>query len=326
MKIAHVSLVTPRKCGLYETARELAYGLRQLGHDARFVDPVPKKTMLAVGEIDRGVPISDMEWGCEADVLINHSGYDKTPLEKTNQPIIHVAHGRPLSSFLSERNGSTPIYSYAIQRSGYARFKAVVTFWPEYEPYLEKLWAPKKVFTVSSPVDLNYWSPGKSDYNFAGLGGKVNVVMADPWSRVDVSPLPCLHAFLLFADKVEGAKLHLFALDGNMKGITALTHRMNGTLGVRQGWAADLRSVYRSADLLITPHKIYTRSIREALACDLPVVSGRECDPEDIRAFALHMYAAIRPRSYPKYRNLACNRFDISRTAREFDAVLREAL
>ena len=46
MKIAHIVQVTPHRSGLYETARELAEGLRDIGHAACMVDP---ELVVAVG-------------------------------------------------------------------------------------------------------------------------------------------------------------------------------------------------------------------------------------------------------------------------------------
>lgn len=319
MKLAHAAIRTPGACGLYETTRELVAGLRQLGADARIVDPKPNPRFGPAPEEDRGVPIASLEWGAESDLIVSHSGHDGTPLATSGRPILHVAHGRPVSTWLMEREGGAPAYTYAVKRAKDPRYRGAVTFWPEYEPILRSLWTPKPVHVVPPSVDLEYWRPGPTSYDFAGKSGQVNVVMADPWSRRDVSPITAVHAFALFRHMVPGARLHLYALDANTRGIGALRLMLGDSLGVVQGWARDLRSVYRAAGLLITPHKIHTRSVREAMATGLQVVSGKDADPEDVEGFALAM--ARRLERPEPVRKLAEAWFDPGRTAKAFLSV-----
>jgi glycosyltransferase involved in cell wall biosynthesis len=314
MKLAHIAIATPRMCGLYETTRELVYAERTAGVDARIVDPKPHDTVGITGE-DRGVPISDWEWAVTADYVISHSGHDRTPIAETNQPIVIAAHGRPISTFIGERNGQAAAYTYHVDRSRQDRYKAAITFWEEHEPWLRALWEPKPVHTITPPVDSDYWCEGDTEYNFAGKSGGYNVVMTDPWCRQDVCLLPCLHAFALFRNIVTDAKLHIYAVDENQKGWSAIGRMLKDNLGIIQKWASDLRSVYRAADMLITPHRIYTRSIREAMACGVQVVSGRDVHPENVEAFALEM-AHRRDHPAPN-RELARALFDPTRAAKQ---------
>ena len=103
MRVAHAVAVTPGRCGLYETTRELVVGLRQLGVDSRMVDPTHAKNKLhpvkagqmlndSQGFNDRGALFASMDWGCKADIIVNHSGYDMTPLAATAQPVVHIDH------------------------------------------------------------------------------------------------------------------------------------------------------------------------------------------------------------------------------------------
>jgi glycosyltransferase involved in cell wall biosynthesis len=261
-----------------------------------------------------------MRWGEKADVIVSHSGHDKTPLANTNQPIVHAAHGRPLSTWEGERHGKAPGLTYQTQRKRRERYCCAVTFWPEYEPYLRNIWGPKPVYVVTPPVDAEYWTPGKTDYTFRGQKGRVNVVMLDPWSREDSSPYHCIHAFCLFQRIVEGAKLHLFAWDGNKRGLSGLTNLLGKGGGIIHPWAQNVREILRAADLLITPHRIYTRSIREAMSCGVQVVSGRDCHPEDIEAFALLMCKRL---EHPQpVRKMAQAIFDPDCSARQMRNVL----
>lgn len=323
MKVAHAVIVSPNRCGLYETTRELVFAERALGLDARLVDPKPMKEYAHLEE-DRGVPIAGMDWGAGADLVVSHSGHDGTPLAETSQPIVHVAHGRPLSTFLGERDGGAPGYSYNVRRSQHSRYRCAVTFWPEYEPIFRTLWREKPVHVVTPPVDASYWSPGLTSYDFGGKAAAINVVMTDPWSRRDVSPFHAVHAFARFAQLVPGARLHLYAVDGNTKGIDAMRMLLGASMGVVQGWASDLRSVYRAADLLITPHRIYTRSIREAMACGCQVVSGRDEHPENVEEFARRM-ALVLEQPAPT-RELAVALFSPARAAQQMAGILRGAV
>jgi glycosyltransferase involved in cell wall biosynthesis len=320
----HAAIATPGKCGLWETTRELVKAERDLGIDARVFDPAPVDKFYP-GDDDRGVPISrDPAWALTADLVVSHSGHDRTPLQNSPQPVIHVAHGRPLSTFLGERGGGAPGLTWQTQRKKLPRYRGAVTFWPEYEPYLRTIWEPKPVKYVPPPCDLDYWTPGKGTASFGGRRAAYNVVMADPWSREDSSPYHCIHAFALFHRICPDARLHMMAWDGNTKGLTGITELLGDGGGCVARWQTDMRNILRSADMLITPHRIYTRSIREAMACGLQVVSGRDCHPEDIERFALLM---VDRRENPlPTRKMAEGLFDPKRTAQAFLGFCRTAI
>ncbi len=282
MKVAHLTVVTPGRCGLYETTRELVAGLRAQGVDSRLVDPTREKNKLhPAGTEDRGALFGSMDWALQADVISNHSGYDNTPVEKTKQPVVHIAHGRPRSSFISEAKGSTPIYSYWYQKSKDPRFAAVVTFWPEHVPYLQVMMPGKKVVAVQSSVDLDAWNiDGPSGYGFHDKKGKINLVMTDAF-RDDIDPFVPLNAAALFAREVPGTKIHVYAKPQKSKGWDAIIRRIqdDGNMGEVCGWTKGLANVYRAASALLTPQDIDTRSVREAMACGCPVVRVRDLNP-----------------------------------------------
>ena len=73
MKVAHVVRVTPRKCGLYETTRELVVALRALGVDSKMVPFCGSKKDDYCEPEDRGAPITAENYLNEADVIVNHS-------------------------------------------------------------------------------------------------------------------------------------------------------------------------------------------------------------------------------------------------------------
>ena len=267
MKLAHIAIITPGRCGLYETTRELVAALRERGVDSRICDPLKPQE----GE-DRGALFADLDWAEKADLLINHSGLGDR-MEATSVPVVHVLHGRPRNSFLLELGGKTPIYSYHHHKNGDARWKAIVTFWPEHEPYHRVMWPDTPIHVVQPCVDLERWTPdGLSGYAWHGMGGKFNVVVTDAW-RQDIDPFNAVNAFALEARKRTGWKLHLYGVSKQLGPWAPLLKRIqdDGNLGQVAGWVSGLDNVYRAADLLITPHTINTRAVREAMACGCPV-------------------------------------------------------
>lgn len=314
MKVAHIAVITPRRCGLYETTRELISALRELGVDSRLVDPMPKKNPVGFkGTEDRGVPIEDLEWAKNADILINHSGLGE--LEDSGLPIIHIAHGRPRHSFLSEVSGSTPIYSYHFNNNSKKELKSVVTFWKQHKPYLDVMYPDKPVYYVQSPVDLDFWKPGESSYDFGGFKDKINIVCTDAF-RDDIDCYDALNAYALWARGKDNVKLHVFGKPPNMKGWGALIKRiqLDGNMGLVQGWASQLQLVYRAADLVLTSHEIDVRTVREAMACGCPVLRVKDIANIDIDS-------ALK-QDRQDVRKQAEKLFNPSQTAKEFKEIL----
>jgi len=319
VKIAHVAIATPNRCGLYETTHDLAHALRMQGVDARIVDPAPNK-QFHPGPVDRGVPVEGVLWARQADVLVDHSGMDADGLSKLQKPIIYINHGRPWSSFIGEHDGGPPVLSYWLRKNDDPRYRQVVTFWPEHVPYLEGIWFSKPVTAIPAPCNLDFWKPGTTPYNFDGKGGDPNVIIADMW-RDDIDPFTCLAAFLLFATDHPNAKLHLYGLPANRKGIDVYLSilKSRGQLGVAAGFSKGLRNAYQAGDLLISPHTIDTRTIREAMACGCQVVSGQDANPTDLRAFVAAMHTRL---AYPKNTRFQAEQlFDSHQTATKFRSI-----
>ena len=330
LKLAHCTVVTPGRCGLYETTRELVVALRALGVDSRIVDPTfgfnvakyeDAETGLEIADPpkchpdDRGALMASVAWAKSADVLINHSGLGKK-LEATDQPVIHVAHGRPRSTFLIELKGGTPVMSYHYHKNKDPRFKAVVTFWPAHKPYHEIMWPDTPVHCVQPPVDLEAWTPdGPRGYGFHGKKGTCNVVVADAW-RMDIDPFPVVNAFAIYARKFKGAKLHVYGCSKDLKGWGPLFKSIQeqGNLGEVLPWVSGLANVYRAADMLITPHTIMVRSIREAMACGCPVAMMAT---PDVEKFAQGM-EIVRVTDRREVRARAEKLFNPERTAVDF--------
>jgi hypothetical protein len=322
MKVAHSVIITPHRCGLYETTRELVAGLRALGVDSRMVDPSPRADVVKPDNEDRGAPYASMGWGVDADIIVNHSGFDNTPLGATKQPWILVAHGRPRSGFLSEVKGSTPCYSWKGTKNKDERLKAVVTFWPEHVPYWQFIMPDKPIKVVPAPADLSEWKfDGPKGYNFHGKKGRVNIVITDP-IRDDVDWFYPLQAAGLFARAVEGVKVHVYGRLGKTRGHDALIRRIqdDGNMGEIQSWVTGLDNVYRAASFMLTANTIATRSEREASACGCPVVRVTDLNSK----WRVDMQAAIRKVDAEReiISRQAAAKFDPRTTAKQMKAVL----
>ena len=313
---------------MYETVRDLVTYERAAGIDAVVVDlkglmeVQPLSTIRPTGKPcrrcgnvdlealkapegptpwaeDRGIALAPPSWLESCDLIVSHSGMGNVGLGK-DKPRIHVAHGRPHSSFLLGKLESNHVYRAYAEYAADPRWKAMITLWPGFGRYWELVF-PRPVYEVQPFVDLARWVPVKSDYKFSGQSGKPNLVVADIW-RHDRDPFHVLHAFADFAKGCPSARLHVYGL--NKPDVDALEPilgglRRRGVLGEIMGRKEDLLEVYNAADLMLTPHSIATRTIRESLACGLPVVAGRGCvytpfraDDEDIDAYAAEIEGA----------------------------------
>lgn len=328
MKIAHLAIVTPGRCGLYETTRELVRAERHLGLDAYIVDPAPTQFHPGLDSSERGVPILGEVAAKDADLIVNHSGCTGE-LERISKPFILMAHGRPAHSFQFEKTGGSPVYSYWYRKNKDDRYRAVVTFWPEHVPYLKVMFSSKLVRAIPPTVDLEQWSPqGPGGYGFGGQCGAFNVAIADAW-RHDVDPYLAVNSVAVASKMLAGIKLHIYGKQGGDKAWPALLAALNdlGIVGEIKGWIKGLENVYRAADLLVTPHRIYTRTIREAMACGCPVVSGMVVPPEDIQATAEIIVARLTESvDRRSVRHHAERLFNPMSAARAMAAIVEEAV
>ena len=335
MKVAHLAIVSPRQCGLYETARDMVAAERAIGMDARLVDPVTDKS----GK-DRGVPIEKQAWAQGADVWVSHSGPNKCV--SNGHPIIHMLHGRPYSSFLLELDTDDHcVYTYVMKAVKAETTTAFVTLWPEHVPYWGVFVPEDKLHAAPAPVDLQAWqSEGLSGYDFHGHRRGTNVIISDMW-REDSKPYHSIMAYAIFARNHPEARLHIYATpqkqgDKVDRFLTPLVAR--DQIGEVKGQIQGLENVYRAADMLITPHRIATRTVREALACGCQVVMGPgndytpyTADPVDIEAFAEAMERAWQARHDDPTARRYANRlsaeqhFDPEKTARVIERLAVEA-
>ncbi|HET6442729.1 MAG TPA: hypothetical protein VFH53_10160 [Phycisphaerae bacterium] len=335
MRIAHVCTFTPHACGMYETARELVAAERRLGVEAYLVDPRPGGTGgPPPWAEDRGVAAAPLGWLDMADVIVSHSGLSGK--DDDNTPRIHVAHGRPRSSYMLGKMESNHVYYAYAQYATDERWKAMVTLWPGYGRYWEKVF-PRPVHEFQPFVDLGRWRYRQSDYDFGGRRGDLNCVITDVW-REDRDPFHVLNSYMEWAGK--GTRLHIYGIrDKDEVALRPLfgAAEAKGILGEVCGHVADLGPVYCAADMLLTPHRIATRTIREALACGLQVVAGLgnrytpySADEEDLDAYAAAMtvaasdWASDRDGCRLMNRQAAERNFDPAVTAGQFVRLFQE--
>ena len=345
ISIAHITVVTPHRAGLYETTRDLVAAERAAGIDARIVDPV--NPLHPRGLIDRDVPIADHHFALQADVICNHSGLGEH-LHNIDKPIIHFLHGRPHSSFLLEQASKIAVLTYLTKIRTDPRYKLFVTFWPEFLPYWSVILPREKLHAITAPVDLDLWTPnGPKGYNFHGHKADVNVVCASMW-REDESPFHVINAFHLYANRqpkdtsVHSAgahasvKLHIYAAPQKGAAWQVLRSALddNGMLGECVGPVTGLDNVYRAADCAITPHRIPTRSVREALACGCNVVMAPNtkhytpytADPQALSYYASQIKHAARKPDPAYNRRIATQAFNPAKSAAQLIDLVQEVL
>ena len=154
----------------------------------------------------------------------------------------------------------------------------------------------REIAYIPCCVDLKKFHPEGKKYFTENWTGRPNIMVADMW-REDITPFSMIEAAEKFRqDYCPDAKLQMFGMPPATKGFTAkLGQRLRNSdlVGECNAIVPFLDNVYRSADILITPHRIATRIIREATASGLSVVAGSGCkytpytaDPRDPDAFA----------------------------------------
>jgi FkbM family methyltransferase len=298
---------------------------RLVGIDARFI--AYDKDYQGIKQ-DGSFKTEELKWAYEADILVRHRAIpDK--LHNSGIPIVMAMHGRPESSFKLEQNKSNPIISAFSNKAKDERYKAFVTFWPEYVDLWSSIIPAKKLFYVPSMVDLDGYSP---DNKPVELGDSPNVLISDIW-REDVTPFNVIFSAVKFVKK-HGGKIHLLGIgDDCIKPITPILNGLKECLGTTAGLVRDIKGYYTGADLLITPHVIATRSIREALASGLLVVAGAGCkytpyqaNPMDVDEFAHQIEYCWNNTEAMQPRKIAEAEFNLEQSGKAMKEVFKKVL
>lgn len=332
MRIVHFAPFAPSACGLYEAARDMIVADRRAGHDAQLVDVGPTlidgtHTDGKPGQIDKrgGTEIRTAEQSVAfyADIIVAHSGIPDNWIVQCQAPIIWILHGRPGACFRPEQFGRGNSYSLMATLTTWPRVKKMVTFWPYHIPF----WKPtipsdKLICFPVPPIDENRFSAGGDTHDFGELGGKFNVMIADSW-REDVDIYEITAGAIEFAKTNKDVKFHFYGVQTPLRCWEYLFAelRKTGALGEVWGQRPNIEEIYRSADVLLSPHRIITRTIGEALSCGMPVITagGCECatytanpsEPDSIKQALILAY-------YDKMDNIKDVKKQISETAKEF--------
>jgi len=283
MKIAHFTVFSPNRSGLYGTVADLIRAERMQGIEAELVDYGPDEygnICSKVGLIDGDIVSISPEWAYKnADILVRHSMLTE-PIARVGIPIIMAMHGRPEYSYLLEHYGTSPVMSIMCNHETDQKYAGYISFWKEHKLFSSLMMPNREITYIPSMVDLQRFNPVGEKVLFGNKEGKPNILIADMW-REDVTPFNSILGAALFKEKyVQGAKVQLFGMPPAGKGFSsqyADRLRAAGVVGEANMIVPIMDKVYRSVDILVTPHKIATRIIREALASGVPIVAGSGC-------------------------------------------------
>ena len=230
---------------------------------------------------------ADPQIANEADIYVAHAGYIDQWIVPTQAPVVWILHGRPGACFRPEQFGSGNSYSLLAAIAKWPRVKKMVTFWP----YHVEFWGPivsreKLVCFDAPPIDGERFSPEGEKHDFESMGGIRNVLICESW-REDVDIYEITHGMIAYAKRKGGVKFHFVGVENKATCWNFLfdeLRRLNA-LGEVWGRRPEMEVMYRSVDLLLSPQKIVTRTIGEAIACGTPVVAAYGC--EDYALFTM---------------------------------------
>lgn len=292
---------------MYATVRDMIKAERQAGHMAELVD-------IGIGK-ERQVGASDRTSDCEIiardypdvtdyDLFVVNGNVPDSFIEKTRAPVVQIIHGRPLSSFrLHQRDQKARVYDIYHAKTKNPRWRAFVTLWPEYLPYWRMLIPEGRLFSVPyAPCDLELYRPDGPKHEYAPEHKATNhVLIADLW-RPDTDPFEISTGVVALARRWQNFKVHFLACQkplGPWEYVFGALRRC-GVLGETCGMMSDMPERYRAADVVLTPHYIATRIVRESLACGCTLVAHRlcpytnfRCDVESPESVARELHRAL---------------------------------
>lgn len=289
MRIVHFAPFAPCACGLYEAARDMVVADRRTGHDAHLVDVGP--TIKDGSHTDGKSGQSDARGGTEivtaepgvafyADVIVAHTGIPDNWIVQCQAPIVWVLHGRPGACFRPEQFGNGNSYTLMATLATWPRVKAIVTFWPHHIQFWKPVISEGKLICFPvPPIDESRFSSDGPRHDFKELGGKFNVMLADSW-REDIDIYEITHGAIEFAKTRGDVKFHFYGVQTPLRCWEFLFAELRrlGALGEVWGQRPNIEEIYRAADILLSPQRIVTRIVGEALSCGTPVIAAEGCD------------------------------------------------
>ncbi len=289
MKVAHFGVFAPYASGQFETVRDLIKAERIVGIEAGFIDyGADGNPASRVGLKDEGLESLPIDWAENADLFVRHSAIPKEI--KNNIPIITALHGRPENSLLLEHYGKSSVISEVRKLK-----TSFITFWEEFVFQWKCMLNGNggDLFYVSPPLDISRYENIEPHLFADDENGEPNIMIADLW-REDVSPFNVLMSAIYYKEHFnKKAKIHIYSVPKGKGFDFLLDLKKSGMMGEVKPHIRGLESRYASADIVLTPHIIATRIIREAMASGLPIVAGEGCrytdysaDPRNIPLFA----------------------------------------
>jgi len=288
LKIAHIAPFAPSRCGLFEAARDMARADIMTGNEVYFIDSgvtiADKREQPIVGGIDDRAGFKVITAHPDdirlADVIVLHTGVPNEWLANIKAPIVWVIHARPLAAFRPAQNRGVDSFFYAsIMKQ--PQIKKAVYFWPEFEPYWKIVIPKEKMYVFDYPVvDQFRFNPnGEKHVIDQEHIGKFNGLICDSWREdIDIYEIVC--GAIEAARNIPGLKWHLYAFDNPIPEcwtyLIAELKRL-GAMGELCARMPDMEKAYRGFDFLLTPHRIATRVIAEALSCGLPIIASNGC-------------------------------------------------
>jgi len=287
MKIVHVASFAPNSFGLYEAARDMVKADVMSGHDVYFVDSGAninnKMEYAKKGTKDERngfcLTVSEPIELDTADIIIVHSRPKVEWLSRNQAPIIYMLHDRPLYSYNlddAQQKSYFNTYNYINQ----PRVKKFVYFWPEFKPFWNILPQNKQALLNYPPIDNVRFSPeGKKHVIEDKNKGEFNILICDSWGR-EINVFEIVNGAMQYARENKNVKFHIYDIQ------IPLTHNVDllltkfkelGCCGELCGRMFNMEEVYRSMDVILTPHTITTRVIGEALSCGVPVIASNKC-------------------------------------------------
>jgi glycosyltransferase involved in cell wall biosynthesis len=279
LKVAHFAHVTPNQAGIAGTAIDMVMAERTVGIDSQIIDFQGNGKPCRMGLECRGVKPVGPSWAGNADIIVRHSAVPQT-LKNSGKPIIMCLHGRPEYGFLLQYYKKMGLLAEWFKCARDPCYRTFITFWKEHLNYLKIMMPNSKIDYVPAMVDLKNFMPSGIKYDYDNIGGTPNIVIADMF-REDVNPFNVLVAASVFVHKYcPEARVHIYGLQRTKESpVKDLLDKMKEAIviGEAKPLVTEMERVYRSADMLITPHHIATRVIREALASGVPIVAGVGC-------------------------------------------------
>jgi len=300
MKILHIASYSPNRNGIYEAARDLLKSDVLAGHTVYFADAGftenNERVYVPTGTIDDRaefkVVTSDPIIIDSVDIVVIHNMPQFSWFVKNQVPIVYVVHSRPHAAFKVEQKGiDIKSYSFDIEVSQWPRVKKMMYFWPEFKPFWHMFPEEKNLIFDYPIIDQERFFPtGITHFIKDENRGKYNILICDS-PREDIDMFEIFNGAIQAAKDNKDVKFHIYGVERPMKQCwEVLIQKLYelGAMGEIYIRMPHMETIYRSMDAVLTPHRIVTRVIGEALSCGIPVIASKackvsqfHCDPHD---------------------------------------------